>query len=322
MQKVYITCKIPDLASLLLLKKGYKIDVNDKSRDLNHGEIMEIFAKYDAVITTVNDKIDDDIIDAASVNLKIISNYAVGFDNIDVMHAKRHGIVVTNTPAVAGESVAEHAFALILACTKKLLAADKFVRLGKFHRWDPMGFLSPQLWGMTIGIVGLGRIGTYVGNIAYAGFKMKVLYYDIVKSSDFEMLTEAKFSRLETLLKEADIVTLHVPLMPSTHHLIGRKELLLMKDSAILINTSRGPVVDEKALVWALSTNKIAAAGLDVYEHEPHISHELATLGNVVLTPHIASATLETRDAMAKMAAENVICVFEGKNPPGLINVS
>ena len=322
MRKVYITTKIPDLASRQLSKKGYHVDVNEKGRELNRHELMDVFSKYDAVITTVNNKVDDEIIDAASVNLKIIANYAVGFDNIDVLHAKRHGIVVTNTPGVAGESVAEHTFALILACAKKLLAADKFVRLGKFHKWDPLGFLGPQLWGMTIGIVGLGRIGTYVGNIAYGGFKMKILYHDVVRSEDFEMLTEAKFCRLEALLKEADIVTIHVPLLPSTHHLIGRTELSLMKPGAILINTSRGPVVDEKALISALSSKKIAAAGLDVFEHEPSIGHELTTLSNVVLTPHIASATLETRDLMAKLAAENVIAVFEGKNPPGLVSVS
>lgn len=322
MRKIYITVKIPDLAYELLTKKGYKVDVNRGPSRLNKRELCEVFSKYEAVITTVGDTIDEEVIDSASKDLVIISNYAVGFDNINVLYAKRHGIVVTNTPGVAGESVAEHTFMLILAATKKLIEADKFVRRGRYRQWDPMAFVTPQIWGKTIGIVGLGRIGTYVGHIAYGGFRMNILYYDIGRSEDFEMLTEAKYCKLEQLLKEADIISINVPLMPATHHLIGKKELALMKSGAILINTARGPVVDEKALIWALSSKKIAAAGLDVYEHEPSIPHELTTMGNVVLTPHTASATVETREAMAKLAAENIIAVFERKNPPGLVTVS
>ncbi|MDP2632646.1 MAG: D-glycerate dehydrogenase [Candidatus Curtissbacteria bacterium] len=322
MRKIYITVKIPDLAFELLTKKGYRVDINKGPSRLNRQELCEVFSKYEAVITTVGDIIDEEVIDSASKELVIISNFAVGFDNINALYAKRHGIVVTNTPGVAGESVAEHAFMLILAATKKLIEADKFVRRGRYHQWDPMAFVTPQIWGKTIGIVGLGRIGTYVGHIAYGGFRMNILYYDIARSEDFEMLTEAKYCKLELLLKEADIVSLHVPLAPATHHLIGKKELALMKPGAILINTARGPVIDEKALIWALTNKKIAAAGLDVYEHEPNIPHELTTMGNVILTPHIASATLETREAMAKLAAENIIAVFEGRNPPGLIKIS
>ncbi|OGD87619.1 hypothetical protein A2870_03015 [Candidatus Curtissbacteria bacterium RIFCSPHIGHO2_01_FULL_41_11] len=322
MRKVYITVKIPEIASEILRKKGFSVDVNDGDRRLNGRELRDVFAKYGAVITTIGDKVDEEVIDAAGIELKIISNYAVGFDNINVLYAKRHGIVVTNTPGIAGESVAEHTFALILACAKNLLEADKFVRRGKYHKWDPMAFVTPQIWGKTMGIIGLGRIGTYVGHIAYGGFRMNILYSDIVRSEDFEMLTEAKYCRVEQVLKESDIVTLHLPLTPVTQHLIGRKELGMMKSGAILINTARGPVVDEKALIWALTNNKIAMAGLDVYEHEPSIPHELTTLGNVILTPHIASATVETREAMAKIAAENIIAVFEGKTPEGLVVVS
>ncbi len=196
------------------------------------------------------------------------------------------------------------------------------MRSGKYHKWDPQAFVSPQIWGKTVGIIGLGRIGTYVGHIAYGGFKMNILYHDIVRSEDFELLTEAKYVSLEHLLKEADFVTLHVPLSDKTRHLIGKRELALMKEAAVLINTARGPVVDEEALIDFLRKKKIAMAGLDVFENEPHIPHELTTLSNVVLTPHIASATVETRDEMSRLVAENIIAVFEGKNPPGIIKVS
>lgn len=322
MNSVYITRKIPQIAGSLLRKKGFKVELNSQEKSLNRDQLKDVFAKYHAVITMMNDRIDEEIIRSASSDLKIISNYAVGIDNIDVLAAIRRGIVVTNTPAVAGQSVAEHTFALILASCKKLIEADRYVRLGKYHEWDPLMFLSNQIWGQTIGIVGLGRIGAFVGHIASYGFKMKVLYHDIVRAEDFEMLTEAKMVSLETLLKQSDIVTLHVPLTPSTIHLIGKKELKIMKNTAILINTSRGPVIDEEALVWALHENEIAAAGLDVYEKEPQISSDLKVSAKVVLTPHIASATVETRESMARIAAENIIDVFEGKTPFGLVKVS
>lgn len=322
MPKVYITCVIPDLAHKLLKKKGFSVKGNDSAGPISKEELKKVLKSYDAVITSVADKIDDEALSHASVNLKIIANYAVGFDNIDVLSAKRKGIVVTNTPDVAGEAVAEHTFALLLACKKRVVEADRYVRVGKFRSFEAMLFVSPQLWGKTIGIVGLGRIGTYVGHIAYGGFKMNILYYDVVRSEDFEMLTEAKFSPLDDLLKKADVVTLHVPLLPTTRHLIGRRELRMMKDEAILVNTSRGAVVDEEALITALSEKWIAAAGLDVYEHEPSVPHALKTLGNVALTPHTASATQECREEMARITAQNIIDVFEGKTPFGLVKVS
>lgn len=321
MPSVFITAKIPEVGASLLRKKGFRVKINDSERNLTKEQLKEVLAKYDGVVTLFTDRIDENLLAAASGKLKIISNFAVGFDNIDVLAAKRKGIVVTNTPGIAGESVAEHTFMLILACVKRLIEADKYVRRGQFVKWDPLAFLSPQIWGKTIGIVGLGRIGTYVGHIACGGFRMRILYYDVVRSEDFEMLTEAKRVNLDHLLKESDIVSLHVPLNSQTKHLIGKKELEMMKNTAILVNTSRGAVVDEEALIWALSEKKIAAAGLDVYEHEPEIPHELKTLSNVVLTPHIASATVETREVMAKIAAQNIIDVFEGRTPFGLVKV-
>lgn len=229
--------------------------------------------------------------------------------------------MVTNTPGVASESVAEFTFMLIFACAKKLIEADKFVRLGKYQQWDPMAFLSLQIWGKTIGIIGLGKIGTYVGQIAYGGLRMKILYYDVMRSEDFEILTEAQFVTIDQLLAEADIITIHCPLTPKTHHLIGKAQFEMMKSSVIFVNTARGSIVEESALVDALKNNKIAVAGLDVFEFEPQISDGLMRLPNVVLTPHIASATVETREAMSKIAAENIIAVFEGREPVGLVRV-
>ena len=303
-------------------KRGYGVDLNDSGKTLTKSELMEVFSKYDGIITMIYDKIDEDVIRAASGNLKIIANFAVGFDNIDVLSAKKRGVVVANTPGVASQSVAEHTMTLILACQKKLIEADRYVRSGKFEKWDPLLFLSSQVFEKTIGIVGLGSIGMAVGQMAHQGFKMKIFYNDIVRSEDFEMITGAKFVGLETLLSSSDIVTLHVPLTNKTHHLIDKKELALMKKTAIIVNTSRGSVVNQDTLVWALTNGIIAGAGLDVFEHEPKVGHELMTLPNVVLTPHIGSATFETREATAKIAAENIIAVFEGKTPFGLVKVS
>lgn len=321
MPKVYITSSIPEVGINLLRQKSFSVEINTSANNLTKDQLKEVFSKYDAVLTLITDKIDSDVLRAASPNLKIIANYAIGFDNIDVLEAKRRNIIVTNTPGVAGESVAEHTFLLIFACAKKLIEADKFVRLGKYQRWDPMAFLSSQIWGKTIGIIGLGKIGIFVGQIAYGGLRMKIIYYDVDRSEDFELLTEANFVSLDVLLREADVITLHCPLTEKTRHLIAKDQFDLMKNSAILINTSRGPIVDEKALIVALKEGKIAAAGLDVFEFEPQISEDLIRLPNVVLTPHIASATYETREAMSKIAAENIIAFFEGKTPFGLIKL-
>lgn len=322
MYRVYITSLIPDLAGKMFKKKGFSVSVNSRERPLGRESLAEVLGDCDAVISSILDRLNEGILSHSSPRLKIIANYGVGFDNIDVLAAKRRGIVVCNTPEVAGEAVAEQTFALILACKKRLIEADHYVRLGKFRGFEPSLFVSGQLWGKTIGIVGLGRIGTYVGHIAYGGFKMKILYYDTVRSSDFEMLTEAEFVPLADLLKQSDIVTLHVPLTPATKHLIGRRELRMMREDAILVNTSRGPLVDEQALILALSEKWIAGAGLDVFENEPVVPHALTTLGNVVLTPHTASATLECREEMARIAAQNIIDVFEGRTPFGLVTVS
>ncbi|KKR88024.1 MAG: hypothetical protein UU34_C0001G0021 [Candidatus Curtissbacteria bacterium GW2011_GWA1_41_11] len=319
MPKVYITGKIQDNGIELLKRKGLKVDLNLTGKDLTQEELKDIFSNYDALVTMPANKVDGELLSAASKNLKVIANYAVGFDNIDVRSAKKKGIIVCNTPGVANESVAEHTFAMIFVLNKQLKIADRFVREGKFKQWDPNAFLSHQLWGQTIGIIGLGRIGTFVGQIAYGGFRMNILYYDISRSEDFELLCEARFTDIKSLLDLSDIVTLHVPLTADTRGMISTAEFKLMKKSAILINTSRGPIVDEKALIWALKEKEIAAAGLDVYEHEPNVSAELIKMNNVILTPHTASATIETREKMSEITAKNIIDVFEGREPVGLV---
>lgn len=319
MPSVYITSPIPKKGAELLLRKGYKVDINKSGKDLTAEALKKVFGGYDGVITMLSNKVDAALLRSASKNLKVIANYAVGFDNLDVEVIRAKGIIATNTPGVANESVAEQTMAMILALSKKLFLQDKFVRDGKYERWDPNLFVTPQVWGQTIGIIGLGRIGTFVGQIAYGGFRMKILYFDINRAEDFELLCEAQFTSTERILKNADIVTLHVPLTPKTKHLISKNEFQTMKNTAILINTARGAIVEEEALIWALKEGEIAGAGLDVYGHEPEISKELLKLDNVVLTPHTASATVETREEMARFAAQNVIDVLEGKDPLGLI---
>jgi D-3-phosphoglycerate dehydrogenase len=318
-QKIYVTRPIPEEGIEMLKKKGFKVDINSENKVLSKEELKKAVASYDAVLCLLTDKIDGDILSGAGKGLKVVANYAVGYDNIDVKAAQDRKIHVTNTPGVLTEAVAEHTFALLMTAAKHIVEADQFVRDGQYKQWEPKGFLGPQVWGKTIGIVGLGRIGSFVAQIAHGGYNMEVLYYDVKKNEEFEMRFSAKYRRLPDLLKQSDFVTIHVPLLPATHHLIGAKELGTMKESAILINTSRGPVVDEHSLVEALKTKKIAGAGLDVFEHEPDLSEGLADLPNVVLTPHTASATKEARNAMSRIAAENITAALEGKIPPNAV---
>ncbi|MCH7541748.1 D-glycerate dehydrogenase [Patescibacteria group bacterium] len=318
-KKVYITRLILDEGIELLKKKGIQVNINPEDKVLSGPELKNAIKGYDAVLCLLTDKIDGDVLDAAGDQLKIVANYAVGYDNIDVKAAQDRKIHVTNTPGVLTEAVAEHTFALLMSVAKRIVEADDFVRAGKYKQWEPKGFLGPQIWGKAIGIVGLGRIGSFVAQIAHGGFNMEVLYHDVKKNEEFEMRFSAKYRDLPTLLKNADFVTVHVPLLPATRHLIGAKELGTMKESAILVNTSRGPVVDEVALIEALKSKKIAGAGLDVYESEPDLTPGLTDLPNVALTPHTASATNEARNAMSRIASENIIAALEGKIPPNLV---
>ena len=318
MAKVYVARPIPEVG-VDLLKTKFDVEVNPENKVLSKDELKEAVRGVDAILSLLTDKINGEVLDAAGSQLKVVANYAVGYDNIDVEAAKQKNVMVTNTPGVLTEAVTEHAIGLMFAAAKSVVGADKYTRGGEYKQWEPKGFLGPQITGKTLGVVGLGRIGSMVAQVAHAGLKMNILYFDVKRNEEFESRVEAKYKELDDILKEADFISIHVPLLPATKHLINSEKLKLMKKSAVLINTSRGPVVDERALVEALKNKEIWAAGLDVYENEPELSPGLADLPNVVLTPHTASATFEARDAMSKIAAENIIAVLEGQTPPNLV---
>lgn len=316
MSKIFVTRKIPEAGIELLKKAGHEVVVSDQDGVLTHEELIAKLSgqDYDAVICLLTDKIDGPVLDA-SPSTKIFANYAVGVDNIDLVEAKKRNIVITNTPGVLTNAVAEHTFALLLAVCKRIVESDKYLREGKYEGWAPMLLLGTELAGKTLGIIGLGRIGSRVAQYARA-FDNRVLYYDVVPNIDFERMTGAKYhAKIDEVLQNADFVSIHVPLLPSTKHLINAERLKLMKPSAILVNTSRGPVVDEVALVEALKNKTIRGAGLDVFEGEPKLAPGLAELPNVVITPHTASATEEARAAMSRVAAGNVLAVLAGQPP-------
>lgn len=319
--KIYVTRQIPEAGINKLKAKGYKVTINPLDRVLTKKELIaELKDKNcDAVLCLLTDKIDDEVMAAAGPKTKIFANCAVGVDNINIQAAQKRGIMISNTPGVLTETVAEFTIGLIFAITKRIVEADEFTRRGKFVGWAPMLFLGSDLKEKTLGIVGLGRIGAEVARRMHDGFDMKIIYYDVSHNEELEKLYHIKYVDLETLLKISDIVSVHVPLLPSTHHLIGVKEMALMKPTAYLINTSRGPVIDEVALTEALKNKIIRGAAIDVYEKEPALTPGLAELDNIVLTPHIASASSETRGKMAEMAAENIIAALENKIPPNLV---
>lgn len=321
-KKIFVTRKIPDVGIKLLREKGFEIDVSEKDGVLTREELLTALkAKpYDAVLSLLTDKIDGEVFDTVPT-AKIFANYAVGFDNFDLSAAKERRVWLTNTPGVLTDAVAEYVLALILVVAKKIVEADQFVRAGKYVGWAPMLFIGTQLAGKTLGILGLGRIGVRTAFHAVRGFGMKAVYYDVVRHEDFEREYGIIYEpNVEEVLKISDVVSVNVPLLPATHHLINKERLALMKKTAILINTARGPVVDEVALVEALKNGIIGGAGLDVFEFEPKLADGLAKLPNVVLSPHIASATDFARDEMSRIAAENIIVALESRTPPNLVN--
>ncbi|OHA48140.1 MAG: D-glycerate dehydrogenase [Candidatus Terrybacteria bacterium RIFCSPHIGHO2_01_FULL_48_17] len=313
--KIFITRQIPEDGPKLLREQGHEVIVASQDAVISRPALIQSVKGIDALLSLLTDKIDAEVMDAAGKQLKIIANYAVGFDNIDVVAAQERGIVITNTPDVLSETVAEHTFALMLAIAHRIPEADRFTRAGKYRGWEPMLLLGRDLSHKILGIVGLGRIGSLVAKHAVKGFDMRAQYYDVKPNSDFEKEYGATYMQLEDLLREADFVSIHVPLVPATRHLINAERLKIMKSSAYLINTSRGPVIEEMVLVEALRKGTIAGAALDVFENEPSLTSGLANLENVILTPHTASATIETRGRMAELAAQNIIAVLSGKEP-------
>ncbi|MFZ2621071.1 MAG: D-glycerate dehydrogenase [Minisyncoccia bacterium] len=322
MKNIFLTRKIDEVGIKMLEDKGYKVDINQSDVIPSQEEIIDFLNKkpYDAVVTLLTDKIDSKVFDAVP-NVKFYINYATGFDNIDINEAKKRGITVANAPArLTSEAVAEHTLALILALAARIVEADQFVRDGKYNGWSPTNFIGTDILGKTLGLIGVGRIGSRVGYYA-KGLGMKIIYQDVLRNEQIENECGAEYHKsIEELLKEADVVSIHVPLLESTRHLINWEKISLMKKTAFLVNTSRGPVIEEESLIKALMGGVIAGAGLDVFEFEPKISPDLIKLQNVILTPHIASASIEARQEMSKIVAENIINFFEGKEVINRVN--
>ncbi|MBI4444130.1 MAG: D-glycerate dehydrogenase [Acidobacteria bacterium] len=316
--KVFVTRPVPDPA-LAMLEAECHVKRNDQDRTLSPEELAERLSDRDGVLCQLTDRMDAALLEKAP-SLRVIANIAVGYDNVDVGCATRRGILVTNTPGVLTETTADFTFALLLAAARRVVEADRFVRAGQWKQWKLDLLLGKDVSLGSLGIIGLGRIGRAVARRA-RGFDMSVLYWQPRRADpEVEQQLGVIWVSQETLLREADFITLHVPLKPETHHLIGAAELAQMKPPAILINTARGPVVDEEALAEALQQGRIRGAGLDVFEREPQVHPVLLTLPNVVLAPHIASASEATRRRMAEMAAQNLLAALRGEVPPNLVN--
>ena len=316
--RVLVTREISPEA-IARLKQHFIVESNQKDLPVSPRQLLQKLKGKDGVVTLSTDVIDDEAL-AKSPQLKIVCNVAVGYNNLDVAAGTKRGVMMTNTPGVLDDTTADLTWALILSAARGLSHADRSVRAGKWRRWRMMEYLGQDIYGKTIGICGFGRIGRGVARRAM-GFNMKVLYTNRSRPAEsVEQEFRASYVDKQTLLRESDVVTLHLPLSSETRHYIGAKELALMKKTAILVNVSRGPVVDEKALIKALKSGRIFGAGLDVYEHEPALASGLAALPNVTLTPHIGSGTIETRLKMSNMAVTNCIAGLTGQRPPNLLN--
>lgn len=317
--RVYVSREIPE-RGLKMIKERFDAEIWPEYAPPPKKVIMQKAKDVDALVSLLSDKIDGEVFDAAP-KLKIVSQIAVGFDNIDVKEATKRGIYVTNTPGVLTETTADFAWALLMAVARRVVEADRYVRTGGWKvGWHPSMLLGRDVHGATLGVVGAGRIGSAVAERA-KGFSMKILYYDVIPRLELERKLGARRAELDALLRKSDFVSVHVPLMKQTHHLINEERLKLMKKTAYLVNNSRGPVVDEKALYKALKEGWIAGAAIDVFEQEPTpMDNPLLTLDNIVVAPHISSGSHETRSRMAEMVAENLISFFEGREPPNLVN--
>lgn len=315
---VYITRMIPQ-ETIDELKKLHDVEVNELDRALTREELLKAVKGRDAIISLLTDTIDGDVLDSAGPQCKIVANYAVGFNNFDLKAATERGVVMTNTPGVLDDATATHAWALLLTTARRISESERYVRDGKWEGWAPMAFIGQDVDGKTLGVAGLGRIGKKFAKKGIA-FDMDIIYTNEHRDLAFEKEFNARFVDKETLLKESDYLSLHLPLLADTKHYIGEKELGKMKPTAILINAARGPLIDEKALVQALKNKVIFAAGLDVFEDEPKLAPGLAELENAVIVPHIASATIQTRLAMGKIAINNVISVLNCEAPQTCIN--
>jgi len=318
--KIFVTRKIPGEHLEKLREEGHEVVVSEFNRPLTGEELVESVKGVDAILSLLTDRIDGDLMDAAGPQLKVISNYAVGFDNIDVKGATDRGIVVVNTPSEeVNEAVAEHTWALILALARRIVESDEAVRRGGYKGWEPDIFIGVNIIGKTLGIVGLGRIGSMVARRA-KGYNMTVLYNKHDPDPEAEKELGVTFASLAELLAKSDFVSLHVPLTDETRHMINKETLANMKKGSFLINTARGPIVDERGLVEALKSGHLAGVALDVFDNEPNIDPELLAMPNTITTPHIASATLEARNKMGEMAVEAILDTLEGEKPTTIVN--
>lgn len=320
-KKIFITRKIPEYVTTALQKKGCTVVVYEKNKPMNTKVLIKHLQKntYDAVICLLTDRITAEVFDAAP-SVRLYVNYATGFDNIDIPAAHARSIAVANAPTNASsQAVAQHTIALLLALTNRIVEADTFTKNGKYQGWEPLAFLGTSIANKEFGLIGAGRIGVQVAQYA-RGLGFSVRYYDTIRQSELEESCNAiRVESLEQLLSTADVLSLHVPLTAQTKHLIDTKAFSFMKPTSFLINTARGPVVQEEALIEALKAKKIAGAALDVFEYEPIIAKALRKMSSVILTPHIASATVEAREEMAHSVVETVIDFFEGNNPRTLL---
>ena len=315
MSRVVVTGRVPD-AAIEKLRAAHEVEMWPDPEPIGREELLRRVAGADAVVSLLTERIDAELLDAAGPQLKVVANVAVGYDNIDVPACSERDVVATNTPGVLTDATADIAFGLILMATRRLGEGERLIRSGQDWKWGMFFLLGSSLQGKTLGVVGMGGIGQATARRAKA-FGMEIVYQSR-SEIDPGIAAElgARRVELDELLSVSDVVSLHCPYGPATHHLIGAEQLAAMKDSAYLVNTARGPIVDEAALAAALREGRIAGAGLDVYEHEPRVHPELRELDNVVLLPHLGSATVETRTAMAVLAAENVLAVLGGQRPP------
>lgn len=312
--RVVVTRKIPGDGVVMLKNGGYEVIVGEQDHAMERGALLEFIKGADGILTQLQDKVDEEFLNAAGPQLKVVANFAVGFNNFDLEALKKHGVVGTNTPDVLTEAVAEHTWALIFAVTRRIVEAD-IIAHKQNSEFGPEVLLGMELKGKCLGVLGLGRIGSRVAEIGRA-LGMGVIYYDLHQNPDFEAHVGAFYKgNPEDVLREADVISVHVPLIDSTKHLINKERLAMMKPTAYLINTSRGPVIDEPALAEALKNKTIAGAGLDVLENEPKMASGLETVMNAVITPHIASATLESRSGMGELAAKNIIAGLSNQPP-------
>ena len=316
--KVYVTRRIPE-SGIELLQQSCDVEIWDSDDVMPRADFLAAVADKDAVLCLLTDKVDAETLDVAT-NAKIFANMAVGFDNIDVPECTQRGIMASNTPGVLTDTTADFAFTLLMAAARRIREAHEYVHASKWTTWGPLLLMGQDIHHATLGLIGLGRIGAEMARRGQ-GFSMRVLYNDIVRREDLEQELGLEYADFETVLKESDFVSLHVPYMPATHHLISTDQLALMKDSAVLINTARGAIVDPQALYTALSSGEIWAAGLDVTEPEPiPMDDPLLTLDNCLVAPHIASASFNTRSDMSELAANNILAALNGERPPTVLN--